>query len=120
MRSFRTRSAAAALASVAAGLWLTPAYPHAVCGDRVFLATVAIDDPGVLDELTLPTVSWVPNNSEGTHEWDASFSWTKTITPALSVVISDGGTWTHPGSYGWNPLSTEVQYSSSAFPTPSS
>jgi hypothetical protein len=96
------RSAAAALAcAAAAALLLTPAYPHAVCGDRIFPATIAIDDPGVLDELTLPTLSWVPSNSTGAQEWDASFSWTKTITPGLSVVISDGATWTHPGGYGW-------------------
>ncbi len=70
-----------AFVAAAVGLWLTPAYPHAVCGARIFPATLAIDDPGVLDELTLPAVSWVPNNSDGAHEWDASFSWTKTITP---------------------------------------
>ncbi len=90
-------------------MWLSPAYPHAVCGDRTFPATLAIDDPGVLDELTLPTVSWVPYNSDGAHEWDASFSWTKTITPALSVVIGSGPTWEHPGGYGWNALDTEMQ-----------
>jgi hypothetical protein len=106
----RIRSAASALAGVAAGLWLGPAYPHAVCGDRTFPATLAIDDPGVLDELALPTVSWVPYNSDGAHEWDASFSWTKTITPGLSVVIGSGPTWEHPGGYGWDALNTELQY----------
>ena len=85
-RSIRIGSPVAALSGAVAVLWLTPAYPHAVCGARIFPATLAIDDPGVLDELTLPTVSWVPNNSDGAHEWDASFSWTKTITPGLSVV----------------------------------
>ena len=97
-------------------LWLTPAFPHAVCGDRIFPATLAIDDPGVLDELTLPTVSWVPYNSDGAHEWDASFSWTKTITPGLSVVISDGPTWEHPGGYGWNGLDTELQWQALCIP----
>ena len=97
-------------------MWLTPAYPHAVCGARIFPATLAIDDPGVLDELTLPTVSWVPNNSDGAQEWDASFSWTKTITPGLSVVIGDGPTWTHPGGYGWNALDTELQWQALCIP----
>jgi hypothetical protein len=110
MQTPKIRSAAAALTGAAAALSLTPAYPHAVCGARIFPATLAIDDPGVLDELTLPTVSWVPSKSNGAHEWDASFSWTKTITPGLSVVISDGPTWTHPGGYGWNGLSTELQW----------
>ena len=105
-----SRALFGALAGIAVCLWLTPAYPHAVCGDRIFPATIAIDDPGVLDELTLPTVSWVPYNSSGAQELDASFSWTKTITPLLSVVFSDGASWLHPGGYGWNALNTEIQY----------
>ena len=51
MQTRRIRSAGP-LTGAAAALWLTPAYPHAVCGDRIFPATLAIDDPGVTDELT--------------------------------------------------------------------
>ena len=97
-------------------LWLSPAYPHAVCGARIFPATLAIDDPGVLDELTLPAVSYVPFNSDAAHEWDAGFSWTKTITPGLSVVIGSGPTWEHPGGYGWNGLDTELQWQALCLP----
>ena len=51
------RLAAGALGGAsAAGLWLAPD-AHAVCGDRIFPATLAIDDPGVTDELTVPTRS---------------------------------------------------------------
>ncbi len=110
MSSAFPRAVQGALAGAASCLWLTPAFPHAVCGDRVFPATLAIDDPGVGDELALPTVSWVPYNAGGSVEWDASFSWTKTITEGLSVVIGSGPSWTHPGGYGWNPLDTEIQY----------
>ena len=53
----KIRSIAGALCGAAAALWLTPAYPHAVCGDRIFPATLAIDDPGVLTSSRLPTVS---------------------------------------------------------------
>jgi hypothetical protein len=116
MSSIPIRPIAGALLAAAAALWLTPAYPHAVCGARIFPATIAIDDPGVLDELTLPTVSWVPYNSDGAHEWDASFSWTKTITPGLSVVIGSGPTWEHPGGYGWNALDTELQWQALCIP----
>jgi hypothetical protein len=116
MSSLTMRSFAGALAGASAALWLTPAYPHAVCGARIFPATLAIDDPGVLDELTLPAVSWVPYNSDGAHEWDASFSWTKTITPGLSVVIGSGSTWEHPGGYGWNGLDTELQWEALCIP----
>jgi hypothetical protein len=91
-----------ALALGCAGLMpLSPAFAHAVCGDRIFPATLAIDDPGVNDELALPTFSWVPNNGDGSQEFDASFSWTKTITPRLGISVSDGPTWQHPGGYGW-------------------
>ena len=116
MRPPNPRALFGAFVAAAVGLWLTPAYPHAVCGDRIFPATLAIDDPGVLDELTLPAVSWVPYNSDGAHEWDASFSWTKTITPGLSVVIGDGPTWAHPGGYGWNGLDTELQWQALCIP----
>jgi hypothetical protein len=116
MSCLSKRSTAGVLCAAAAALWLTPAYPHAVCGDRIFPATLAIDDPGVLDELTLPTVSYVPFNSDGAHEWDASFSWTKTITPGLSVVIGSGPTWEHPGGYGWNALDTELQWQALCIP----
>ncbi len=116
MSLIQIRSAASGLSASVAILWLTPAYPHAVCGARIFPATLAIDDPGVLDELTLPAVSWVPHNSDGAQEWDASFSWTKTITPGLSVVISDGPTWTRPGGYGWNRLDTELQWQALCIP----
>jgi hypothetical protein len=116
MSSSRIRLAAGAFAGAGALLCLTPAFPHAVCGARIFPATLAIDDPGVLDELTLPTVSWVPSNSAGAEEWNASFSWTKTITPGLSVVIGSGPTWDHPGGYGWNALSTELQWGALCIP----
>jgi hypothetical protein len=56
----KIRSAAGAFTGAVAALWLTPAYPHSVCGDRIFPATLAIDDPGVNDELALPTLTWVP------------------------------------------------------------
>ncbi len=104
------RALAGALAGLAVCLWLTPAFPHAVCGDRIFPATLAIDDPGVDDELALPTISWVPYNSDGAHEFDASFSWTKTITPSLGLSITDGPTWEHPGGYGWDALDSELKY----------
>jgi hypothetical protein len=116
MSLLRIRLAAGALAGAFVAMGTATAHAHAVCGARVFPATLAIDDPGVLDELTLPTVSYVPFNSAGAHEWDASFSWTKTITPGLSVVISDGPTWTHPGGYGWNALSTELQWQALCIP----
>jgi hypothetical protein len=116
MSLLRIRLAAGALASAFVALGTAAAHAHAVCGDRIFPATLGIDDPGVTDELALPNVSYVPFNSDGAHELDAGFSWTKTITPGLSVVIGSGPTWEHPGGYGWNPLDTELQYQALCVP----
>jgi hypothetical protein len=96
----------------AAGLLVLPAdaLAHAVCGERVFPATLGIDDPGINDELSIPTLTYLPSNSDGAREFDVgAFSWTKTITPNVGIVISDGATFLHPGGSGWAPLSTALQ-----------
>ena len=108
------RALVGAFAAVGAALWFTPAYPHAVCGSRVFPATLAIDDPGVNDEFA-PTLTYQPPNS-GVQEFDAEFSWSKTIFPNVGIVISDGATWQHPGGDGWEPLDTELQWGNFCWP----
>jgi hypothetical protein len=102
-----------ALSLCVAGLFALPAgaLAHAVCGERVFPATLAIADPGVTDELSIPTLTYLPSNSNGQREFDlGAFSWSKTIVPNVDLVISDGATWLHPGGSGWDPLSTELQW----------
>jgi hypothetical protein len=95
-----------------AAAFLTPSYAeaHAVCGSRVFPATLAIDDPGVTDELALPTLTTIPSNSDGAREFDASFSYTKTIVENLGLSIADGKAWLKPGGSGWGNLDTELKY----------
>ena len=80
--------AAALSLSVASG-----ASAHAVCGDRAFPATLTIDDPGVNDELSLPTIEYLPipaaaGNPSG-HSVDYGFEWDKTITRDLGFAIND-------------------------------
>ena len=104
------RVAAGALIGVTAAFWFSPALAHAVCGDRIFPATLGIDDPGVSDELALPTLTYLPQNASGAQEFDAEFSWTKTILPGLGLSFSDGASWQHPGGYGWESLDTELKY----------
>jgi hypothetical protein len=89
---------------------LSPAFAHAVAGNRIFPATLGIDDPGVADELALPTLTDVPQNADGTHEFDASFSYTKTIIQGLGISISDGKTWLNSGGNGWGNIDTELKY----------
>src|SRR5271155_3486239 len=105
-----SRIGAGAFLSAVAALWISPAFAHAVCGDRIFPATLAIDDPGVNDELALPTLSYLPQNSDGAQQFDGSFSWSKTIVPNVALVVQDGTTWLKPGGYGWDSLSTELQW----------
>ncbi len=110
MTSATSRVVAGALVGAAAAFWLSPAFAHAVCGDRIFPATLAIDDPGVGDELALPTLTYLPQNSSGSQEFDATFSYTKTIFPNFGLSIQDGPTWQRPGGYGWESVNTEAKY----------
>ena len=111
MSLLRMRLVAGALAGAFVAGGTVAAYAHAVCGDRIFPATLAIDDPGVTDELTLPTVQWLPQNSDGVGELDASGSWAKTIFPNLALSAGVGPTWLHgPGGFGWDALDTELKY----------
>ena len=113
VRSYRGRLGGAA--SLIAILWMSPAFAHAVCGDRIFPATLGIDDPGVGDELALPTITAQPLNSSNQQEFDASFSYTKTIFPGFGLSIGDGPSWVTSnsqaeGGYGWGNISTEAKY----------
>jgi hypothetical protein len=95
-----------------AAILLAPslAEAHSICGSRVFPATLAIDDPGVSDELALPTLTAIPTNADGAREFDASFSWTKTLVENLGLAVSDGKTWLKPGGNGWGNVDTELKY----------
>jgi hypothetical protein len=101
---------AGALCVAAICLSTSRAQAHAVCGNRIFPATLGIDDPGVSDELALPTLTYAGKNGDGSYEFDASFSYTKTIFPGLGLSISDGKTWLKPGGNGWDNLDTELKY----------
>jgi hypothetical protein len=97
-----------------AALSQTPALAHAVCGDRIFPATLTIDDPGVTDELAL-TWDKLPKNSSGQVEYDANVNWAKTIFPDFALSIQAGPSWltTSPqaqGGFGWNDIVTEAKY----------
>ena len=100
MSLLRTRLAGSALASAFVALGTIAAHAHAVCGNRIFPTTLAIDDPGVTDELTLPEVTWLPKNSDGTGELDIGGEWAKTIFPNFAISVGSGATWLHDGGFG--------------------
>jgi|SRR6185437_887331 len=101
---------AATLLLASTALGTSQALAHAVCGSRVFPATLGIDDPGVSDELALPTLSYLPTNGDGVNEADASFAYTKTILPNVGLNISDGATFANPQGWGRGDLNVGLSY----------
>ena len=59
---------------------------HVVCGNRVFPATLTMDDPGVGDDLSLPTVQLVPTPSGQSIAY--GYEWDKSITRDLGFAIN--------------------------------
>jgi hypothetical protein len=109
---------AGAFAAAATLAGICPALSHTVVGNRLFPATLGIDDPGVNDELALPSFAYV-SNPDGSLQYDFTLAWQKTITPDLSFAI--GSAFTHlvnaqrlDGSIGringWQNIETQLKY----------
>src|SRR5580658_11289508 len=79
-----------ALALLFLPLSFSNAFAHCFVGARFFPATLAIDDPCVADELSLPTVDWFKNGDiPSASEWDVSAEISKRITDDLGISIGD-------------------------------
>ena len=95
----------------------TNALAHAVCGNRVFPATLVMDDPGVSDELSLPTITYLPipaaNGAPGGRSIDYGFEIDKTITEYLGIAINDDYFTQHgagqPNLKGWNDVTLTLK-----------
>lgn len=114
MRPFQRKTLAlcAALAALPAG----QALAHVVCGNRVFPATLIMDDPGVGDELSLPTIQYLPipatNGNPAGHSVDYGFEFDKTITRDLGIAINGDYFTQHGGAQsvkGWDNLSVTLK-----------
>ncbi|MBV8746700.1 MAG: hypothetical protein JO134_16815 [Xanthobacteraceae bacterium] len=90
---------------------------HEIVGNRFFPATLGIDDPGVNDELSLPTVdSFKTGDVPPVRQRDVSGEFSKRITEDLA--ISFGTTYTFlgpvdptvPGANGFQNLDTMFKY----------
>jgi hypothetical protein len=112
MYRFLPTAAVAAAASVFATTALTPiaANAHGFAGDRFFPATILTDDPFVADEMSLPTLTYTPADTDGTHEWDLDFDIAKRLTPDLGITFGDTYKWVHtpgmPTVSGWDSINT--------------
>ena len=91
------------------------AQAHAIVGDRTFPATLAIDDPGISDELNAPQISRLKQaNDDGTYSGTTSVS---SVSSSISKRLTDdvgielGGAWLDNGtSSGLDNFSAGVKY----------
>ncbi len=109
--SKHTASALAALLMIG----VSPALSHTIVGNRVFPATLAIDDPGVNDELALPTFAYLaaanPDGTLGTTSYGLNWEYAKTITADLGFSVGSGITWQkNPSAVGWSNIETQLKY----------
>ena len=109
----------AALTGTAATLAsIGPALSHEIVGNRFFPATLTIDDPGVNDEMALPTVSAFKTvDDPSVKQRDISAEFAKRITEDFSVSLMP--TWTKiyapggpnmTGASGFQNLETTFKY----------
>jgi hypothetical protein len=88
-----------ALATFIASVSISDAVAHCFVGGRFFPATLAVDDPCVADELSMPTVALFKNGDDpSARETDISGEFSKRITDTFGV--SFGSAWTHIGPPG--------------------
>jgi hypothetical protein len=102
------------------GVALIPFYPgvaHEIVGNRFFPATLTIDDPGVNDELSLPTVdNFNTGDVPPVRQRDVSAEFSKRITEDFAISFGTTYTFLGPidptvaGANGFQNLDTTFKY----------
>src|SRR5579859_2642065 len=90
-----------------------PALAHEIVGNRFFPATLGIDDPGVNDELSLPTVdAFKTGDVPPIKQTDMSGEFSKRITEDFAISLGSTYTWLSPpgGPDGNGPRFPEPRY----------
>jgi len=108
----------AALAGLAIALLSHPSSAHEIVGNRFFPATLGIDDPGVNDELSLPTVdAFKTGDVPPIRQRDMSGEFSKRITEDFAIALGSTYTWLSPpggpdgnGAHGFQNLDTTFKY----------
>jgi hypothetical protein len=88
---------------------ILPTFPHAIVGDRVFPATLVVDDPGVADEISLPTFTRF-KNADGSIETDIAAEFDKRITENFGISVADTWTQLKPGGSGFQNFELGFKY----------
>jgi hypothetical protein len=96
---------------------LRPSLAHEIVGNRFFPATLGIDDPGVNDELAVPTVdSFKTGDNPPVRQRDISGEFSKRITEDFAVSFGSTYTFLGPmdptaaGANGFQNLDTTFKY----------
>jgi hypothetical protein len=105
-RAFRAILASAAFTAMMQSV----AQAHVVCGDRVFPTTLTMDDPGVSDEVSLPTIASNPTPTGQSNSY--GYEWDKTITEDLGFAVN--GDYIAQGSpaqreSGWDNITVTIK-----------
>ena len=106
--------ATAIISAATSSLLLIPslASAHAIAGDRVFPATMAVDDPGVGDEANLVYGHQRVPGDDGDQSINTfDFEYDKLITPRLAVSV--GGTYAmqnNPTARGFDNFAVGLKY----------
>lgn len=98
--------------------FLTESAAHEIVGNRFFPATLGIDDPGVNDELSIPTISAFKTGDDPSFKQrNISGEFSKRITEAFAVSfgsthtrLSSPGGITGMGANGFQNLETTFKY----------
>ncbi|MGO9674664.1 MAG: hypothetical protein ACLPSF_10955 [Methylocella sp.] len=113
-KAFMAKAGALCAAAILTGV--SPALAHTIVGNRVFPATLTIDDPGVNDELALPSFGYMAaSNYDGTPgpiSYTLGWDYAKTITADLGFSVGSAGyTWQkNPAAGGWANIETQLKY----------
>ncbi len=108
----------AAVPALAVALLASPALAHEIVGNRFFPATLGIDDPGVNDELSIPTVdAFKTGDDPPVKQRDVSGEFSKRITEDFAISLGATHTWLSApggpdgaGASGWQNLETMFKY----------
>lgn len=114
--------ALAALAGIL--LPMQQAAAHGICGPRIFVSTLTIDDPAVADEASLPTFAWtragVEDGRGPTQNYDFDFEFAKRITPNFGLSLGTGfsvaDTAHDKTRFGWHNLDLTAKYAACVDP----
>lgn len=108
MKIFRKPAAHSAVVILTLFSSGTAALAHGIAGNRVFPATMAVEDPAVADELTLPQVSRFKEGDEGwATETEGEYS--KRITDDFGLSV-EGGYVDGKDAQGWDNIGIGAKY----------